>query len=70
MTTKEIQVLESSLWGRASLLWRREDEDKTDRTPLLQGPKEECALATVNTVSRYHRDLECLIELTSTDALP
>jgi hypothetical protein len=51
MTAKEIQALESSVWGRAGLPCRREDENKTNRTPLLQGPKEECAPVTVNPVS-------------------
>jgi hypothetical protein len=43
MTTKEIQALESSCWGRASLLCRREDEDKINRMPSLQGPKRVCS---------------------------
>jgi hypothetical protein len=70
MTAKEIQALENNLWGSSGLPCRREDEDKADRTPSTRAPEEGVAPATVEPVSRYLRDLECLTKLTSTSEPP
>jgi hypothetical protein len=66
MTPKEIQNLESSLWGRIGLPCRREDEGGADHVVDMPERDGDCAPATVLPVGRYIRDLECLTTLTST----
>ena len=66
MTPKEIQNLESSLWGRIGLPCRREDEGGADHMVDMLERDGDCAPAMVLPVGRFIRDLECLITLTST----
>ena len=70
MTPKEIQKLESSLWGRIGLPCRREDKGRADHMVDMPERDGDCAPVTVLPVGRYIQDLECLTTLTSTLELP
>ena len=70
MTTKELQVIESSKWAKVGLPCRRADEEEDGGTPTARAPEEECAPATVEPVPRYLRDLKCLVKLTDTSEPP
>ena len=70
MTDKELQAFKSSKWANAGLPCRQSDEEEDGGTPTPRAPDEECALATVEPVERYLRDLECLVKLTSTSKPP
>ena len=66
MTAKELQVFEDSKWANAGLPCRRVDEEEDGGAPTTRALGEECALAMVEPVPCYLRDLECLAQLTDT----
>ena len=72
MTTKELQVIESSKWAKVGLPCRRADEEEDGGTPTTRVPEEERApvMVVVEPVPRYLRDLECLVKLTDTSEPP
>ena len=70
MTTKELQAFESLNFANAGLPCRRANEEEEGEPTTTRAPEEEVAPATVEPVTRYLRDLECLAQLTDTAAPP